>query len=407
MKKLIILAWLLTFAAVESGAAENDTTLIHFRQGSSTVQVRDGAVLDSLATVIATHPVAQITLFGAASPEGAATYNKRLSERRAASMLRSLEERVSIPDSLVRTNATGRDWAGLRARVVADKSVPSREQVLALLDSIVNTPEPSRPDNLLRLKRLDGGRPYSYLYTNIFPSLRRAGISLEYPFKPDFRKYCGPTATIPLPKAGVAVLAPIADFEPDIPACRPLYLALKTNLLYDAAALPSVGFEAYVGKGWSVVANWTYGWWDKDNVHRYWRAYGGDLAVRRWFGRKAAEKPLTGHHLGVYAGVVTYDFEFGGVGHMGGLPGRNLWARCNYMGGIEYGYSLPVARRLNIDFTVGIGYLGGKVIRYVPSNDFYVWQKTSQFNWFGPTKLEVSLVWLIGCGNYNQKGGRK
>ncbi|MDE6040577.1 MAG: DUF3575 domain-containing protein, partial [Muribaculaceae bacterium] len=195
--------------------------------------------------------------------------------------------------------------------------------------------------------------------------------------------------------------------EPDEPACRPLYLALKTNLLYDAAALPSIGFEAYVGKNWSVVGNWTYGWWDKDNVHRYWRAYGGDLAVRRWFGRKAAEKPLTGHHLGVYAGVVTYDFEFGGVGHMGGLPGRNLWDRCNYMAGIEYGYSLPVGRRLNIDFTLGLGYLGGKVIRYVPSGNFYLWQKTSHFNWLGPTKVEISLVWLIGCGNYNRKGGVK
>ena len=23
-------------------------------------------------------------------------------------------------------------------------------------------------------------------------------------------------------------------------------------------------------------------------------------------------------------------------------------------------------------------------------------------NYFGPTKLEVSLVWLIGCDNYNR-----
>ena len=92
---------------------------------------------------------------------------------------------------------------------------------------------------------------------------------------------------------------------------------------------------------------------------------------------------------------------------MGGLPGRNLWDRCNYMAGIEYGYSLPVGRRLNIDFTLGLGYLGGKVIRYVPSGNFYLWQKTNHFNWVGPTKVEISLVWLIGCGNYNRKGGVK
>ena len=28
--------------------------------------------------------------------------------------------------------------------------------------------------------------------------------------------------------------------------------------------------------------------------------------------------------------------------------------------------------------------------------------------YFGPTKLEISLVWLIGCGNYNKdKGGKR
>ena len=410
MKKLFIYNLLLLCAFTAASASEPDSALIQFRQASAVVDPaldNNAAHLDSLANAIATTSVEGVTLFGAASPEGPAVYNQHLSERRAAAMLRSLRNRVDVPDSLVRISAVGRDWAGLRNRVIDDPNVPHKSQVVALLDDIVNNPEPSNPDNLLKLKHLDGGEPYRYLYANIFPALRRAGVRLEYPFKPDLRKYYGGIPVIPAPQPGAPELAPISDFSPEVPACRPLYLALKTNLLYDAAALPSIGFEAYVGKGWSVVGNWTYVWWDKDNVHRYWRAYGGDLAVRRWFGKKAAEKPLTGHHLGLYAGVVTYDFEFGGVGHMGGLPGRNLWDRCNFMAGVEYGYSLPIARRLNLDFTIGLGYLGGKVIRYVPSNNFYVWQKTSQFNWFGPTKVEISLVWLIGCGNYNQKGGRK
>ena len=92
---------------------------------------------------------------------------------------------------------------------------------------------------------------------------------------------------------------------------------------------------------------------------------------------------------------------------MGGLPGRTLWDRCMSMGGIEYGYSLPIARRLNIDFTIGIGYMGGKYIKYIPDKGRYLWQSTHKLNWFGPTKAEVSLVWLIGNGNYNspKKGG--
>ena len=107
----------------------------------------------------------------------------------------------------------------------------------------------------------------------------------------------------------------------------------------------------------------------------------------------------------MYGGAITYDFEFGGKGYMGGKPGHNLWDRCNWFGGIEYGYSLPIARRLNIDFTIVLGYLGGKLLEYEPEDGHYVWQKTKRIHWFGPTKAEVSLVWLIGCGNFNKKGG--
>ena len=58
----------------------------------------------------------------------------------------------------------------------------------------------------------------------------------------------------------------------------------------------------------------------KADAHRYWRIYGGELAVRRYFGRRAAEKPLTGHHAGVYGQMLTYDFQNGGRGYMGGVP---------------------------------------------------------------------------------------
>ena len=43
---------------------------------------------------------------------------------------------------------------------------------------------------------------------------------------------------------------------------------------------------------------------------------------------------------------------------MGGKPGGTLWEKMNYAVGLEYGYSLPVARRLNLDFVIGLGYWG-------------------------------------------------
>ena len=76
--------------------------------------------------------------------------------------------------------------------------------------------------------------------------------------------------------------------------------------------------------------------------------------------------------------------------------------------GVEYGYSHPISRRLNLDFTIGIGYLGGTYHEYLPIDDCYVWQFTKKQNWIGPTKAEVSLVWLLGSDNYNkEKGGKR
>lgn len=99
---------------------------------------------------------------------------------------------------------------------------------------------------------------------------------------------------------------------------RPFYMAVKTNMLYDALLVPNIGVEFCLGKNWSVAGNWMYAWWKSDRKHNYWRIYGGDLEVRRWFGRKASEKPLTGHHVGLYGQIVTYDFELGGKGYLGG-----------------------------------------------------------------------------------------
>lgn len=114
--------------------------------------------------------------------------------------------------------------------------------------------------------------------------------------------------------------------------------------------------------------------------------------------------------MGILAQILTYDFEWGKRGYMGGKPTGSLWDRCHWGVSAEYGFSLPVARRLNIDFSLAVGYQTGHVYEYLPQDTHYVWQVTRNRHWFGPTKLEVSLVWLIGCDNYNRpkakKGGR-
>ena len=173
--------------------------------------------------------------------------------------------------------------------------------------------------------------------------------------------------------------------------CRNFKMCVKTNMLYDAALIPNIGADICLGKRWSIAGNWMYAWWKNDRKHNYWRTYGGDIEVRYWFGSKNRREQLAGHHIGLYGQMITYDFELGGRGYLG--------EKWSYAGGISYGYSLPVGRRFNIDFTVGVGYLAGEYMEYDPIDGHYVWKSTKNRRWYGPTKAEISLVWLIGKKN--------
>ena len=139
-----------------------------------------------------------------------------------------------------------------------------------------------------------------------------------------------------------------------------------------------------------------YAWWKRDQSSWYHRVYGGDIEIRRYFNQlpwKASRTtngttPLTGWHIGAYAQMVTYDFEWGGTGYLGD--------RWSYAAGIAVGYSKNLAKRLNLDFTLGVGYLTGEYMEYKPIDNCYVWQATKDRKWVGPTKAEVSLVWILG-----------
>ena len=147
---------------------------------------------------------------------------------------------------------------------------------------------------------------------------------------------------------------------------------------------------------------------ENDKANWYWRTYGGEISVRRWFGKKASERYLTGHHIGVYGQCLTYDFAIANRGQIGGRPEESLWVNPNYGGGLEYGYALPVARNLNIDFCIGVGYFGGQYSDYIVQDDCYVWQATKRRHWIGPSKAGISLVWLLfNTDNHKSKGGIK
>lgn len=395
---------------IASAQIAHDSVKIYFRQGKHHLEPTfksNNEILEKIDRSVLR--LMRVEIVGGASPEASAAFNNRLSYKRANVIFDYLSRYGNLADSLKTTRFLGRDWRGLIRLVEADEKVPYQQEAIKLLYEIVREVESnvkSKSDPFWRLVALRNGEPYRYMYYNLFPELRASQVHLW------FKERLKPIDLLP-------VSAPSNLSNSHLPIelvpmiltpqeTKSVYWALKTNGLYDILLVPNGGVEVYLGKNWSVGADWMYAWWKHDHKHWYWRLYGGDILLRKWFGRKAEEKPLTGHHIGLYAQMFTYDFETGDRGYMGGKPGGNLWEKCNFGGGIEYGYSHPIARRLNLDFTIGMGYFTGDYYEYLPEDDCYVWQTIKTRKWFGPTKAEISFVYLLGRNNYNkEKGGRR
>lgn len=180
-----------------------------------------------------------------------------------------------------------------------------------------------------------------------------------------------------------------------IPASK--FATLKTNFAYDAIMVPNLGVEYYLGKGYSVGASYWYTWWrsrlSENKQHDYWRSYGAELNVRKYLGKEGVAKPLTGQHIGMLVQIYMYDSRNRGRrGHMSDF---------SYNVGVEYGYSLPVLKRLNVDFGLALGYVGGKYKVYDQKDGHYVWEGTKYRSFFGPVKIDISFAYQLGKDNIN------
>lgn len=276
-----------------------------------------------------------------------------------------------------------------------------------------------------QMMMLDRGDPYRWMLEHLFPAMR-SGVNVvkcaveRIILAPEPIEETADAESALAESSGslmavepdtIAAPAQEAPANPaPAPAAPGVPFALYSNLLYDAVAIPNLGFEVALSRRLSIAADWHYAWWQSEKRHRHWKTYGGYLALRYRFGQgdDAAGTPFRGHHVGIYGQALLYNFEWGGKGYMSGTVLRDMFHNPTVAAGVEYGYTLPLARRFSLDFNIGVGYMWGQYYEYTPIDDHNVWQATKQRRFFGPTKLEVNLVWLIGRGNTNnKKGGAK
>lgn len=407
-----------------------DSTRIYYRHGYRYVDTSlrsNGSVLKNLCAKIEKslqeETLEKVVIYAYTSPDGTNKANTALAARRADSLESWILRNTVLPGKLLEKNSGGIAWDLLR-EAVSKSEMQYKEEVLRILD---NTPiwvfdgnsrvVSSRKKELMDLK---GGVPYRYMYEHLFPDLRSSIAILLYirvqepqaeeeiePAAPEESEPVAPEEDM-TPVAPQENVKPVAPEEKAIPEAgddatsvapekgyEPLHrLALKTNIIYDLALMPSLEVEYMINERWSVNAEGEVAWWKNNGKHKYYQIATLSPEVRYWFKTK---KRWHGHYVGLFGGGSWYDLENGRRGYKG-----EFWKA-----GLSYGYMFPIGRSLSFEAGLGLGFLRTWYEEYLPIDGHYVYQQSSRTNWIGPVKLKFTLVWRLWDENRSKRGGER
>lgn len=188
----------------------------------------------------------------------------------------------------------------------------------------------------------------------------------------------------------------LSEFEP-IDTSKSL-LALKSNLLFDAASLINVEMEYSLSRKFSVAGELVFPWWTWDNGtesslrHRLQLLQGG-VDVKYWLGDRTKRERMTGWNVGLYCGAGKYDFEYDHEGYQG-----EFFIAAGL--GCGFAHTINKCGNLRMEYALGIGYLKTDYRHY--NAEFYgtddwraILTEKGTYSWFGPTKAKISLVWVL------------
>lgn len=328
--------------------------------------------LDELAS--SPHTVASIDtieIIAACSPIGSRDYNYRLATRRCNALRAYLDE--NHPDLLANTpveyNIIGIDSLGYKILKQKEPTLTQKQ----LWDNLQYV--------AIRFKMRDG-------------SAITPGMDM-----PEEKKAVGEVIPQIIVRVDTLRIIDTIYVKPDYTPAKPkkqLYFALKTNLLYDALLVPNATIEWSINPKWSLAAEGNWIWLTKGSQPQnrwYYRIQMAGVELRRWIN---SPYRLQGHAVGIYAMIGDYDIRLFPKDEtsMGTLSRRSLSA------GISYGYSFPIRRKLNIELGAAVGYVGGNYYKYTFLMDDKYGQLV-KYNraYIGPTRVNVSLVWLLGFEN--------
>jgi hypothetical protein len=161
---------------------------VHFAVGKYNLEPRRGnnaevlrQLLEAIRKLEASPDshVEHVVVAGFASPEGTFQLNDRLAWNRASELKKYIAANSTLDGDIIPVYNGIEDWYGLRM-MVENSDLANKEAIIDIIDNVPIWDPESRTGREIELKKLDGGRTYSYMLRNFFPELRAAAYIKVY-----------------------------------------------------------------------------------------------------------------------------------------------------------------------------------------------------------------------------------
>ncbi|WP_295940031.1 DUF3575 domain-containing protein [uncultured Alistipes sp.] len=166
-------------------------------------------------------------------------------------------------------------------------------------------------------------------------------------------------------------------------------IAVKSNVLYDATTTFNLGVEVGLSRKWTLEVPFNYNPWK----------FGGDASFRHWGVQPEARYWFCERFRRTFVGVHAHYADF----NVGSWPDWSIFSKNmqenRYQGhlygaGVSVGHSWILKKRWSLEATVGVGYARIVYDKY-PCAECGSKIKSGNKNYFGPTKIGITFIYLI------------
>ena len=159
------------------------------------------------------------------------------------------------------------------------------------------------------------------------------------------------------------------------------YMALKTNVAYDAIGVLNLAYECQFSTHFSAELPVMWSFWDW-KADRGLRIVALQPGVKYWFGEMD-----TGHAVGANLDLGWFNYRW---------DHRRYQSESRPLLGVSlnYAYTLSLGRGWSAEFALGVGYVNARYNTYF-NIDNGALINTRTRHYFGPTRIGISLVYAL------------